>query len=1172
MMNKEIFIKGLKLNKEQEAILKLENSNVLVNAGAGSGKTKVLTDRIIYRQLFHDIDIDKILVVTFTRAAARQMKDRIYKKLLDLKKNQEKLSIDNETTNLNSCIYNKVNEVIHKINSSDIMTIDAFCNKIVKMYYQNLDIEPNFRIMDSKEEKILSNKVIEDLFEKIYENLNSNSDNILNQVHILINNFCIDEDDSEIKKIVVRLKDKADTNINIKNWMENNIDIDSIKKNYYYHLDILKRSINLKKLKTLYEENDKTHLSTYTFIVNAIEYLFNKDSDYTDSYKFLVRFKQFLLENKVTLRKPTGKNISTELEEEFEVFREYINTIKKSDILNKDSSLEEILNNELDVLKKYVPALTYLVEEYKKSLIRIKKQKNAYTFADIQNFTIELLNDDIIVKQLREKYKEIYIDEYQDSNQPQEYILNKISNGNNMFMVGDMKQSIYRFRGADPTIFNRKYNLYTDDKSELSPGIRKNMSTNYRSTDIVLHDINCIFKSLMVEEIGGITFDKSHILKASDNNKVNIEDDELKGITKNEIISIYKEDNKEYENNIVEDKIAEDYFEINYVIKRITEMVGKEYIIDESNIDGKKKRKIEYKDITILFPTRSKLNFYLRALDEASIPYHTAKGVGFFNTKEIRLVLSILKVIDNPLIDLDLMAVLRSPIFGINDDDMIEIVNISNDELSLFEKIKLYINNYTDNELSKKLDNFIKEYTDIKVKTIYMDIYEIIEHIYERFIIKSLFSVMMNGNTRVNNLELLQRFASSFIEIGETSIYSFINYIEELKIRNEDVESYTVSNDENAITLQTIHASKGLEANIVFLIGCNFGTTDSNIGSIRIYDRYGYIFDEYDKKKKVKSSPKLIERYLKNRQNIEEIGEKIRLLYVALTRAKQKFIMVQKISQSEIDKSYDGNIIDIISDSLKGISVINLYKIIKYRDNDIIDENIYPSLNLNVIEKNKSFTNNDYKVIEKKVSSFIKNIKSKNSDDNTINQPKVISVSELKRVNVDIKPFIESRVENKHLTIQKGVENGIAYHNVMKYVDLLNPTDNIDLLIEMFFKNLIKPNRDVFLKFFNTDIGSRVKKAAIDNKVFREEKFRTYYNGYNIRGMVDLFFIEGDEIILIDYKTDHNVNEKILIDRYKYQIEIYRKSIEKILNKRVKEAYIYSFSLNKNIKILDNGI
>lgn len=1168
-INRENFIKNLQLNEEQEAILRLENCNVLVNAGAGSGKTKVLTDRIIYRLIFDEASLDRLLVVTFTKAAANQMKDKIYEKLMKYKRFFEKE---------NSEILSKVNKAVNDINLSEIMTIDAFCNKIVRNYYLLLDIEPNFRIMDSKEEKVLSAEVMDDIFEEIYQLIDGdeerkildnidNFDNFKQKLKELLDNFCLNESDDELKNIIVELKRKADNYQDGYKWLQNNINTDEIAESYIQKItNSIKKVESVNEIVELMEKNKKKG-STYNKLADLKKSISEIDSNICIGNKLLL-YQRIINEKKLSgLKEPAiAKNddpeIINDIKKRFKTFKSGLQELKDEAIYNiGDNGIEDIIKKEKMGIKRYVPILNFLIKLYSDELFKRKQDRNSYTFSDIQRFAINLLYDgeevSDIAKELKKHYIDIYVDEYQDSNFIQEKILTALSNSKNMFMVGDMKQSIYRFRGAEPELFNKKYDSYSDryDAMGENMGVRMNMSTNYRSSNIVLNDVNNIFNNIMKKEIGGIDFDKSHELRVAEHNLFPVD------IMQNEYVEIPAKKQKD------ENELKNEEREIIYVINRINDLINNGVIYYKENEEIKSKP-VNYRDINILFSRKTHLDTYIKYLDEANIPYHTVSRTGFFDTREVNFIVSFLKLVDNPYQDIEIVGLLRSSIFGFTDEDLLFLSKYKQDNKynNFYDAIvRIIDSNNLHAKINKKLKYFFDEINHLRDVHIYSDIYEMLSYMYDRYSIYSIFGVLSNGETRRANLELLLKLADDFLNIGETSIHSFIAYIEELKSKKEDIDSARLDVCEDAVNLQTIHVSKGLEAEFVFIVGSNYGANNSKKSSVEIYDKYGYIFSEYDAEQRILKHPSMIGRYLRSKIKMDEAGEALRVLYVALTRAKQKYIVVNTVSKTS--KPIDEGIVEYMkNDAIKSFNIYTLLRFNKNLNYIIPDEKDYSKFE---IAKIKTVKKSNFNKIEEKVRNFIKNIQPYAKKNSII--PKTVSVSELKRIRNDVKPYIEAELSDKDKYKGHGTEYGVAFHNVMKYIDFTDVESTIEVLIERFFKNLKnKPKKEVFLNFFDTQIGKRAVAAAKVHNIFKEEKFRNVYNRQSVRGMIDLFFIENGEVILLDYKTDAYKSEKKFIESYELQIKAYADVLEKVWGKKVREAYIYSFSLNKNILIIDN--
>lgn len=1123
-MTKEEYIRNLGLNPEQESILRLKDCNVLVNAGAGSGKTKVLTDRIVYRILFENVGIDEVLVLTFTKAAAKQMKEKVYQKLIEIKKSVRDIEI-----------IEKINNAISKISISDISTIDSFCNKLVKENYLSINIEPNFRIMDDNEETVLANDILDDIFEEKYEKRDE-------KFLYLLDKIMLNDDDNVEKKLIYELKKYSENFVDKKRWLLNQKNSESI---YSYYEDKINYLIEM--------------------IVEKVRYLDinigvkkSKTREKIDNFLDVIRCHNKIteevmdaaLKNAEYFSRISDKDNKKEIDE-LKILKNYYIDIPK---FSKDKIEEEVkVQNSLSEI------ISNIVGEFEKKIIEYKKRKNSYTFSDIQNFTISLLYDEkgektSVSNELMKHYKEIYIDEYQDSNYIQEKILQGITDGKNMFMVGDMKQSIYMFRGAEPELFNKKFNTFSEEVIG-EKNIRKNMKTNYRSKKGVLNSVNNLFDKIMIPEVGDIDFDENHVLNVCVKNDIDTE--------KNEVISIDVDSG--------EDSAR---LQAIYIARRIRDMVDNQQLSYKDFDNNIVKRNINYSDIIVLFATKSKFEVYTEIFDEYNIPYHTQNKKGFFDTKEISFMTNLLKVIDNPYLDINLIGLLKSDFFGISDNELISI-KLFMDEEKVNNKDSDKILYYYDvcvkyaeknDEIAEKIRYFLDFYKEIRSMSVYKDIYEVITIIYEKLLVKEYFSSLPLGKERRANLEMLLDISQKFVDIGDTSINSFISYISELKNRNNDINSAKISVNDDAVKMMTIHYSKGLESEFVFIANADQvakGNVDKK-SIVENYGKFGYIIPQLDKDYKAICYPECIRYNVVENDKISKLGEKIRLLYVALTRAKNKFIVVGK--KQKDDKFLDNVYYEFLKNSYKELSIIKLMKLVSLNNIVYIEEKIEDE---NEVITKLNIKKSDFLKVEEFVKDRIKYI-SECKEEKTVRR--VISVSELKRVKNDDKPIREADIEEKPKYEKLGTEYGIRVHNIMKYIDFENPENEVDNLINIFFENNVKKvSKKNILKFFDSDVGERAKQAYSKGAMFREEKFRTINSaGYNVRGMIDMFFIENNEIVMLDYKTDEGITEEELKNRYTYQIKEYKFALEKITGMNVKESYIYSFSLNKHIKVLDN--
>lgn len=1118
---------SINLDSKQDLIVNLGIKNILINAGAGTGKTRVLTERIINKICSGFYKIDEILVVTFTRAAAKEMKDRI---ILALEKALE------DNPNNDSVAYSILN-----IDKAEITTIDAFCNKVLKENYINSNISSNYRLLDDKEEVILSYEVIDEVFEKEYKLMYEGNNEDFKE---FVDKYCADGNDTDIKELIINVAYKSFSNANYLKWLDETANFECIEK---FYDDIFKEFIDyVYELDNFIKENsikvNRKILDEILKLDNAIE-----------------NFREIFTPNKLLTRPPAN-----------DIIKEYYAKINKlSNILYFSLNIKSDINN----LKPYYNIVIELTKKYIKRFLDIKKKKSAYSFNDIEHFALNLLNEDgkktETAIRLSDKYKEIYVDEYQDINDIQEKILTSIaqeSPNGNMFMVGDMKQSIYRFRASNPDIFNNKYEKFSKDTSHSD--VCLTMGMNYRSNCNVINTVNDIFFLLMKKHIGGVEFDENQKLgsKSIITHKLN-----------NKIVEINNDTDKELNNY---DCIA------NYIANEIIN-IKDNYTYSVLDADGNElenEKKYKFKDFVVLMRTKKEFDRFAKVFQEHNIPYFVKSQTGFLETKEIRTVISFLRIIDNPYIDIDFVGVLFSDFVGLSVDDLTLLSKYSGD--SIFDKINDCILRIDDVNLSNKLTIFMEKYNKIFKLQMYINISELIEKLYDEFLIPQYFSALSNGDVRKANLEFLHSIATDYISTDDISITGFINYIQDLEKRETKLgEAVGAGSDDDVVVIRTIHDSKGTENKVVFVAGQSkeFEKEKSPKFSKSVDSKYGFLLPLYNDTGEFIIKDNSISNYFKYMVSNEELGEWIRLLYVALTRAEHCFYSVN-IKSKEVEEIVS---IDSVCNSSKKTFTLNKLLIgvnellkTKMEITEINYSDIINRINIdNVDIINRSTTSTDLiNRIKKFIKTYKEPVKSK--------LLKINTVSGLKNIETDDKPVREE--ENEELILKKfsgyGAKYGSAVHQILKFIDFNNPLDekskfSIDNLIKYYGKIYeVKIDKKVIINFLESSLGQLCKKAYNEKKLYREEKFMQLIDNsildigndekkLLLKGMFDGFILEDDYIILFDYKTDKIKDENYFVKMYSYQLSLYKQALEKIFMKEVKYTYIYSSELNTIINL-----
>ncbi|MDX5619768.1 helicase-exonuclease AddAB subunit AddA [Clostridioides difficile] len=1269
-----------KWTKEQLEVIESRECNLLVAAAAGSGKTAVLVERIIQMITSREnpIDIDKLLVVTFTNAAASEMRERIgdaIGKALD--ENPENKHLQNQLVLLNK---------------SSITTIHSFCLDVIKSNFHRINLDPNFRIGDQTECAILKQEAIEEVFEDLYE---ERDEGFLN----LVESYAERGGDKEVQDIILGIYSFAMASPEPKKWLIDSAERFNIDENFDFSqsiwaraiLDTVKIEINglclnmeraLKEVESIEElETFAEKLSVEYKKIADISQACNKSWD--EAYK---KMASMSFENYVKGVKRISKDAPSYIKESKEKAKTIRDKTKKSlesivsATFNKDN---DSIREEIKYLYNIVKPISSVVLRFEEEYSNKKREKGIIDFNDIEHFALNILTDvdekgnivpsDIAVG-YRNKFYEIFIDEYQDSNLVQEVLLKAVANTEtpNRFMVGDVKQSIYRFRQAKPELFLQKYNNYNDKKGSSHRKIM--LYKNFRSREEVVDAVNYIFENIMNENIGEIEYTEKERLNLGAN--FNVDTDEKSIIGGATEIHLIQKDNKldddiindkddrinNKENEIEEeeklDNIQLEARMVGNIIKDLMKVNedGKIQKVYDKGIDGY--RPVEFRDIVILLrATSAWAPVFADELMNMDIPTYADVGVGYFDTIEIKTILSLLQIIDNPMQDIPLISVLKSPIFGFTPEDLIDIRVQSKDKI-FYEVLKstAEYDGFTDSqnenesefipseECINKSKDFLIKLKEFKEKSMYMSTDEFIWYLYTRTGYYAYVGALPGGSQRQANLKVLFERAKQFEETSLKGIFNFVNFIEKLKKSSSDMGSAkTLGENANVVRIMSIHKSKGLEFPVVICsaMGKNFNTQDFK-KSILYHHNLGYGPQFVDYERRI-SFPSIAKEALKSKINIENLSEEMRVLYVAFTRAKEKLIITGSTRniQDSIKRWSNGiESLDTISqyEILKGKNFLDWIMpcVLRHRDLSNLLEEVGLDAVFNVEHNSKWYgklwNKNDI-LVEKKsdeekesIEEILEKIDVDNPDSDyyseieeklnyiypyefSTRKPATISVTEIKKIQNNYEEelintiFEQKVILKKPLFIQNeeerekisGTERGTIVHLVMEVLDLKNGSSVNDIKSQIrgfVSKGIITEkqasivNTYKIYKFFASNIGKRMLNAEIINreksiyaqvnmkdiyiyeKLINNDDKKLYDNeSVMLRGIVDAYFEEDNQIVLVDYKTDfvneENINQ--IIEKYKKQLDLYADIIETLTGKSVKEKCIYLFGVDEAV-------
>lgn len=1168
-----------KWTKNQINAIYSTGGTVLVSAAAGSGKTSVLVQRVIERitDEKNPIDLDKFLIVTFTNAAAQEMKDRILKSLSDLiLKNPKDLNLHKQQM---------------LIKSASIGTIHSFCNNLVKENFYKLGISPNFRISTESELVSLKEKALENTFDYFYSFENEKFTEVLNV-------FSGEKSREKIEDIIQKISYFMDSLPFPEKWFEdisklyeNDLSfekniwvksvLESLKDSLNFAASLLKDSV---EIINEFEDLKKVYLNTFEKDLNNIEELIKSFDSFSwekirekfNKFSFS-RLKPFRTENleecknKIVTKRDYAKKIISDMKSKYFIFT------------------EERTKEDLKYIIRLSEMLFKVAFHFRNEVWSLKILKNTLEFSDLERLTIKLLSKDgnslkksILAEEISKKYDEIMVDEYQDINDVQNVIFKLITeNEENLFMVGDVKQSIYKFRQSRPDIFlskKEKYNIYDENFPKYPSKII--LDKNFRSKKSIIESVNMIFKSLMSKEVGEMEYGEEEKLS-------------------------YAADYSESEENGVSFKVVSlkdsdesDVIEAREIAKTILKMISEGYKVKQGNTY----RNATYSDFCVLLrSSNSHAHIYSRELNLCCVPSFSETNDQFLGTSEISSMVSLLKVIDNPIDDVSIVACMVSPIFSFSIEKL-GTLRCENKEKPFYFLLKDYY------KKSEDITNFLDKIEMYRRVGGTLSCSELIDYIYQDTEYPYILLASPGGNLKKANLLLLRDYAKKFDDDFSGGLSGFIKFIDGIKKRNCDLPSASVSSEvENTVKVMSIHKSKGLEFPICILAGCQRKFAMDN-ESIVFHPDLGVAF-------KSKSNDGLIEydnlifKSLNLKNKNEGISEEMRILYVALTRAKQKLVIfsavkdlkkikdkcifmdsfksVPKYLVKSADCFLDWFIICICFSPLKcklfeslGIEFsgknpeikeeINWeIEIIKNEDKEEISEYKYEGPSF----QKDDFSDSDFEEIRKK-TSYEYPFK------HLFETPIKIAASKLSSSGEWKEYFASSKPKFMSFSNASSAEKGTVMHKFMCFADLKKAYENLDFEVEnlvkrglISFEEFKLLNLDSIKKFVNSDLCQRILKSP---KVLREHRFsinmpikNTPFYSKNdegsivVQGAMDCAFIENGKFVIVDYKTDKVEDIHTLYEKYVSQLEIYKYALEETTSIDVKEIGIYSFYLSR---------
>ncbi len=1192
---------NVKWTEEQQQAIKEKGANILVAAAAGSGKTAVLVERIINKVINEKIDIDRILVVTFTSAAASEIRERILEAIY------KKLEENPEDTNLQ--------KQINLINKANISTIHSFCLDVIRNNFYELDISSNFRVADTTEIELMKYEVLDELFEEKY--LSNDKD-----FEDLINIYTGYRGDEGLQNLVLNIYKFIQSSPFPEKWLNDKVNLFK-NTNQDFAQTIWGKTIlenieeelteGIMQLQNILKDMKKIdELSKFTKIIQEDIYNLEDILRYTNSWDNTLT----KINNLVWQKWPTDKKITIDLKEQAKEVRNKVKEIINKSIKKKIAYDSIQANEDINEMHVTLTKLKNLLVEFMFKFASKKKEKNVVDFNDIEHFALKILigeNGEAteLAKKYREKFQEIAIDEYQDSNLVQEQILTSISKGNNIFMVGDVKQSIYKFRQARPELFLEKYKNYNlkQEISGNSLGLKIQLFKNFRSRENILNITNLVFQNIMSEKVGEIEYNEKEYLNYSAGYKEPEENTDYAGKTELHIIDLKEKEeifinDEEIDEKIEVEKIENSVLEAKFVAKKINELLNSNYMVFDKEQGY---RKITPKDIIILLRATTNIApIYEKELADLNLPVFSDSSSQYLDTMEIQIIVSILKIINNPIQDIPLVTVLRSPIFAFTDNDLISI-RLTDKSCSFYEsmiKARLVVNE----QLNSKIDNVIYYLEKWKQEEKYLPLDELIWQIYIDTNLINIVGLMPNGAIRQANLKMLFEKAKQFENASFKGLFNFINFIDRLKNNNGDLSSAKlIGENENVIRIMSIHKSKGLEFPVVFLCGTgkSFNMRDLN-EDILLHQDMGIGPKLIDFERRIEYDT-LAKEAIKLKIKLETLSEEQRILYVALTRAKEKLIITGISKDLEKDFKQKRELLQIYNENMNIID----YKLVKkyktyldwlelvYLKNENKITDIATLYTYTKTDLEKELNNKEQEKlnnIKEKIFENTKDLKDTENIKEILNwkyrykkSSEIPTKTAVTRLQAEEDKKIELTEIPKFMGKEKKItpaEKGTLMHLCIQRLNEKQTytKETIKQMIQsLVLKEIITTteadaiNIDTLYKYTKSALWNDLSKAK---EIHKEQPFyinipaKEIYENIEtdenilVQGIIDLYYIsEDNKLILIDYKTDYVKKPEELINKHKTQLSIYKKALENSLNRRVDETYIFSTNWGQSLNV-----
>ncbi len=1207
--------------KEQQAAIDSRGQTLLLSAAAGSGKTAVLVERIIQRLLdpVHPLDITELLVVTFTKAAATEMRERVAAAL---------------GAALSSSGDSRAERQLALLPSASISTLHSFCQDVIRRYFYTIDIDPTFTIAGNEELSLLRKRVLEEVFLSYYED-----EKKAGFLYPLADMFGNDRGDDALMETVSQMYTYSRSMPWPQEWLEqaaSAYDIeDGASIDDMEWIQPIKEDIRrmLQGQVRLYRSMTK-QLQQRSSFVSAYEAFAVEQGAMEQAMQCQTWEK---LQKAVTaIAFPRLKSMRG-LDEEEKSFWEQCKKVRdacKKEIIKSiqepyfSASADEWLQGIRD-MAPMMHGLTILTEDFAKAYQAAKREKGWIDFSDLEHLCLRILLDktatpahpvpSAAAQELRDSYAEVMIDEYQDTNGVQELITRLVSQENNRFMVGDIKQSIYRFRLADPTLFLQKYQTYSRDEQAVERCI--DLAKNFRSVPLILHAVNEVFSRAMTKEAAGMAYGERE--KLYDGRETPTAADWVGGPVEVHLVNTKAEELPDEESNIQELTAFEK--ECQVIASRIQALKGS--TLQAAKKDGTMEP-LTYRHIVILLRSLAgKADTLLQTLQAAGIPAYAEQNGGYFAAIEVQVMLALLQCIDNPEQDLAMAAVLRSPLVGMREETL-SYLRLASDT-TLWQAIPVFVETMDAAADKQRLQRFYAQLHDWRTYSRRHSVAELLQRLYQETGYYEYVGGMPGGAVRQANLQALYDRAGQYEKAGFHGVFRYLRFIRKMQEDGVDLAPAKVlSEREDVVRIMSIHKSKGLEFPVVILAdaGKHFNRKDTQ-SMLLFHNTLGIGLKQFDATWRM-TYPTMIWNGISSRLAWEGTAEEERILYVAMTRARDKLILTGHSSHLDTDwqrwnsqiepvqaKSYLDWVMPCICSQTQHVDVeasLAVRRSLQWQcglwDVHLWQQIPGPAVTEEALQAEPRLALlQDGRCTQTAVPAWLeKQLSWQYAFPKAVTTAAKFSVSEIKRqyglLHTEVLEEEQSlaaaavpQPEDEDIFAQlppwmaaeeaaaTGAQRGTVMHKVMQYLDIrpaMNAKEIRRQLAQWEEDGLFTPEETklvyipAVLQFCASPLGQRMAKAAA---IRREYPFSVILagggylpdvepgEGMLVQGVIDCLFQEEQGWVLVDYKTDRLDTEEVFRRRYAVQLALYRQAVEQISGMTLQRMYIYSFHLQKEI-------